>query len=214
MIVKIDDVGLQGLINNAAIGVAGPLEYVTMNTITDQFNVNVFAQIRVIQKFMPLLRKGKGRIINISSTNGFLSFPFMGIYCATKFALEALSDALRLELKKWDIPVIVIVINPDKIVSPMWQKSIQISNDKFGNLNQEAKDFYYEFYQKFIEAVNKIEKTALPPIIVTRLVLKALNATNPKTRYLPGFETKITYLISKYLPKKMLNKLIIKELNL
>jgi len=209
---KITNEGLQGIVNNAAIAVGGPLEFSTMEIIKDQFDVNLFGQIRVIQRFMPLLRAGKGRIINISSNNGFLSFPYMGVYCATKFALEAISDALRLELKKWNIPV--IVINPDKITSRMWQKSIQKSDDSFYKLKKEAEDAYGDSYRKFIAAIGKIEGKALSPIIVAKSVRRALNSPNPKTRYLPGFEAKITFLISKFFPKKLLNYLILKELNL
>ena len=185
--------GLYGLINNAAIAIGGPVEISAMEIIKKQFEVNLFGQIKVIQKFLPLLRMGRGRVINISSTNGFLSFTFMGIYCSTKFAFEAISDALRIELRPWNIPV--SVINPDKIKSNIWQKSIKISNEYFNALNEKSKALYENSFNRFIETVKKIEQSALPPEIIGKAVLKALNSVKPKFRYLPGKDTKFIYLM-------------------
>ena len=81
-------------------------------------------------------------------------------------------------------------------------------------MKKEAEDAYGDSYRKFIAAIGKIEEKALSPIIVAKSVRRALNSPNPKTRYLPGFEAKITFLISKFFPKKLLNYLILKELNL
>jgi len=202
--------GLQGLINNAAIVIGGPIETSSMEIIREQFEVNLYGQIRVIQKFLPLLRRGRGKIINISSTNGFISFPFIGIYCSTKFAFEAISDALRIELSPWNIPV--SVINPDKIKSRIWQKSIKISTDYFNALDEKSKGLYKDSFYKFVETVRKIEKSALPPEIIVKSILKALKSNNPGFHYLPGKETKLAYLMSKVLPKKLLNMIINKEL--
>ena len=98
--------GLAGLVNNAGIAVPGPIELVPINALRRQLEVNVIGQVAVTQAFLPLLRKGRGRLVNISSINGGLAIPFMGPYSASKFALEAITDALRLELRTWDIRVI------------------------------------------------------------------------------------------------------------
>ena len=203
---EISDEGLYGLVNNAAIAIGGPVETSSMEIIREQFEVNLFGQIRVIQKFLPLLRTGRGRIINISSTNGFLSFPYMGIYCATKFAFEALSDSLRIELSPWNIPV--SVINPDKIKSRIWEKSIKISTGYFDALDEKSKGMYNDSFYRFVETVRKNEKSALAPEIVVKSVIKALKSKNPRFNYLPGFENKLMYIISGILPKKLMQMLI------
>lgn len=104
----VGEAGLQGLINNAGIGVSGPIEQVPMDMVEELLRVNVMGPIAVTQKFLPLLRKGQGRIVNISSVSGFLTPPYAGIYSASKFALEAISNALRMELKPWNISVSVV----------------------------------------------------------------------------------------------------------
>ena len=97
------DAGLAGLVNNAGIAVAGPLEAVPIEALRQQFEVNVIGQVAVTQVFLPLLRKARGRVVNISSINGGLSLPYMGAYSASKFAMEAVTDALRVELRTWGI---------------------------------------------------------------------------------------------------------------
>jgi short-subunit dehydrogenase len=207
---EISGEGLYGLINNAAIAIGGPVETSSMEIIKEQFEVNLFGQIRVIQKFLPLLRTGKGKIINISSTNGFISYPYMGIYCSTKFAFEAVSDALRIELSPWNIPV--SVINPDKIKSRIWEKSITISTGYFNALDEKSKLLYKDSFYRFVDTVRKIEKSALAPEVVVKSIIKALESDNPRFHYLPGIETKLMYLMSVILPKRLLNILIKKEL--
>ncbi len=209
---NVGESGLSGLINNAAIAIGGSLEFMSITDIRKQFEINLFGQIAMIQTFLPLLRKGSGRIINISSTNGWVSFPFMGAYCATKYALEAISDALRLELEKWKIPV--SVINPNKIISPIWEKSISITNSLFEKLPPEAKSYYDTILSGVIKTIRKTAYTALTPDIIVKAVFHALTAKKPKIRYLPSFETKILFLVSKILPKKMLNTIIKKEMGI
>lgn len=116
--------GISGLVNNAGIVVFGPVEQVPMEEIEQQFRVNVMGPISLIKKFLPLLRLARGRIVNLSSVNGFLSPPYMGIYSASKFALEALSDSLRLELKPWGIHV--SVVQPGLYVSDIRAKAVEV----------------------------------------------------------------------------------------
>ena len=92
------DTGLAGLVNNAGISVAGPLELLPLSEVRTQFEVNVIGVLAVTQALLPLLRLARGRIVNISSIAGLAATPFLGAYCSSKFALEAMSDALRLEL--------------------------------------------------------------------------------------------------------------------
>ena len=133
-------VGLDGLINNAGIVVAGPLEFVPIDSLRSQLEINVIGHIAVTQALLPLLRQAQGRIINMSSVSGRVATPFLGPYAASKFALEALSDSMRLELMPWDINVSVIERGP--ISTPIWTKSIEATKLMIDKLPKKAKVLY------------------------------------------------------------------------
>ena len=113
--------GLAGLVNNAGIAVFGPLEFVHLDEMRRQLEVNVTGQVAVIQRFLPLLRAAKGRIVNVGSITGRVALPYFGPYTLTKFALEAISDVLRIELRKWGIRV--SLVEPGSVDTPMWAKA-------------------------------------------------------------------------------------------
>ena len=113
--------GLAGLVNNAGISVAGPLELLPLSEVRTQFEVNVLGALGVTQALLPLLRKARGRLVNISSIAGLAATPFLGAYCGSKFALEAMSDALRLELAPWGIAV--SLIEPGAVQSQIWERA-------------------------------------------------------------------------------------------
>ena len=117
----VGDTGLAGLVNNAGIVVPGPLEAVPIDALRRQLEVNVIGQVAVTQAFLPLLRKARGRVVNMSSINGGLSIPCLGPYAASKWALEAINDALRQELRRFGIRVSSVV--PGAISTPIWEKS-------------------------------------------------------------------------------------------
>ncbi len=114
--------GLDGLVNNAGIGVSGPLELVPIEELRRQLEVNVIGQVAVMQAFLPLLRMAKGRIVNIGSVNGAFAPPYLGPYAASKFAMEAITDAMRIELRTWGISV-SHRSSPGPIATPIWEKS-------------------------------------------------------------------------------------------
>jgi NAD(P)-dependent dehydrogenase (short-subunit alcohol dehydrogenase family) len=105
---QVGEAGLFGLVNNAGIAVGAPMEFMPMEDLRWQFDVNFFGQVAVTQAFVELLRAGKGRIINISSIGGRVTAPILGAYSASKFALEAITTAFRLELSVWGIDAIAI----------------------------------------------------------------------------------------------------------
>src|SRR5512135_1789031 len=100
--------GLSGLVNNAGIPYGGPVEHLALDKVRREFEVNFFGVISVTQAFLPLLRRARGRIVNMSSVGGMVSSPFVSPYSSTKFALEALSDSLRMELSPWHMEVAVV----------------------------------------------------------------------------------------------------------
>jgi NAD(P)-dependent dehydrogenase (short-subunit alcohol dehydrogenase family) len=204
--------GLFALVNNAGIAVVGPLEFMPLENLRQQFEVNVFGHVAVTQAFLPLLRKGKGRIINISSKEGILAMPFVGPYCASKSALEALSDALRMELNYWHIPV--SIIEPGTIATEIISRSIASAEECIRQLPQHANELYQSCFDKARSASAKIAESAIPVEKVTRTLLKALTAKNPKPRYTIGPDAAALALIKRLLPDSMIDKLILKQLGL
>lgn len=176
--------GIKALINNAGIVVFGPIEQTPIEKIEEQLKVNVIGPIAMIQQFLPLLRKGKGRIINISSVNGFLSAQYMGIYSASKFALEALSDALRMELKPWGIPV--SVVQPGLYQSEIRARSVESWGERLNAMSDEAQKLYQSGFEKSKKLITGFDQRAADPQQVSEVIFEALSADAPKTRYLVG----------------------------
>ena len=200
------DTGLAGLVNNAGIAVAGMLEFMPLAALRNQLEVNVLGPIAVTQAFLPLLRKTRGRVVNIGSNSGLLSTPFLGAYCASKFALEALTDALRGELRPWGIQV--SIVEPGNIQTPIWEKSSAAAKQLLDGLPQQA----HELYGAAIEAVGKTAEksaaSAIPPAAVARAVTHALTAKRPKTRYRVGTDATVQALLARYVPDRMRDALI------
>lgn len=204
--------GLFGLVNNAGIAVAGPLEAVSITDWRRQFEVNVIGQVAVTQAFLPLLRQGRGRIVNMGSIAGLASTPFIGPYCASKHALEAITDALRLEVRQWGIHV--AIVEPGAIATPIWEKSSRGTADLEAASSAELNGLYAESVAGAKAAFAKAAARAVPPDAVVRAVEHALTADKPKTRYLVGFDAKIRALMVKLLPDRLSDWLMIRLLNL
>ena len=120
------EAGLAGLVNNAGIVIPGPLELVPIDAWRRQLEVNVIGQVAVTQAFLPLLRKARGRVVNISSVNGGMAVPYMAPYSASKFAIEAITDAMRIEFRTFGIRV--AAVEPGPIDTPIWQKSLAVAD--------------------------------------------------------------------------------------
>lgn len=198
--------GLSGLVNNAGIPYGGPVEYLDVDKVRAEFEVNFFGAITVTQTFLPLLRAGKGRIVNISSISGLVSMPFVSSYSSAKFALEALSDSLRVELSPWDIQV--SVVEPGAIATPIWGKAEEAVQDLIRHGPQEGLDLYGGLIGPM---QSRFKLHGLPPDEVAKAVAHALTSRRPKTRYIVGAEGKI-YLLLKHLPDHLRDWLIRSQL--
>ena len=139
----------------------GPIETVPLDLVRRQFEVNVLGPIAVIQAFLPLLRKGQGRIVNMSSIAGVAAVPFLGTYGASKFALEALTDALRLELRAWGISV--SLVEPGAIATPIWNKSASLAESIRASADAELVALYEPLIQGLAERVRDAERRASRP---------------------------------------------------
>jgi len=198
--------GLAGLVNNAGVSVGGPLESVPVAELRRLLEINVVGQIAVTQAFLPLLRTGKGRVVNMSSISGRVALPFFGPYAASKHALEALSHSLRRELRPWRIHV--AIIEPGNVATPIWEKSIAHSKEMFDNMPAEAKRLYGQTIAGVENAVEKAIQNAIPAERVARAVARALTAKRPKARYLVGADARFLALFSELLPVRLADLIV------
>jgi NAD(P)-dependent dehydrogenase (short-subunit alcohol dehydrogenase family) len=166
--------GLKGLVNNAGVSFGGPLEFQELDEIRAMFDVNVLGLIAVTQAFLALVRKGGGRIVNMSSVGGKISVPFVSAYSATKFGVEAISDALRVELRPWGIKV--ACIEPGSIATPLWERGFEQFDKQVKNLTPEAIELYGDLIPRMRKLTERTAKAGIPPARVADAVEHALTS--------------------------------------
>jgi NAD(P)-dependent dehydrogenase (short-subunit alcohol dehydrogenase family) len=198
--------GLGGLVNNAGIVIGSPLEVLPLAQLRKQLEVNVIGQIAVTQAFLPLLRRARGRIVNMGSIAGRGTIPLLGPYSASKYALEALTDALRMELRPWGIQV--SIIEPGAIATPIWEKSAKEAEGLEASVSAEGKALYGEAVIRIREAIAQAAHRAIPPVAVVRAVYHALTAPSPRTRYLVGSDAKLRAWMVKWMPDRVQDRLL------
>ena len=190
--------GLHGLVNNAGIAVAGPLEFLPLAAFRQQLEVNVVGQLAVTQALLPLLRQAHGRIINISSVSGRVAAPLLGAYAASKFALEALTDALRAELQPWRMHV--CSVQPGPIDTPIWAKSRLAAEALRAEFPPQAHGLYGAVMQAAALQEAGLQPVMLPPERVVRAVWHALTARRPRVRYPIGVPGYTAEFVARFVP--------------
>ncbi|MGQ0696368.1 MAG: SDR family oxidoreductase [Nitrospiraceae bacterium] len=203
---KVRSAGLFGLINNAGISVVGPLEAVPIPDLRRQLEVNVIGQVAMTQVFLPLIRQARGRIVNMGSIAGRSAMPMMWPYSASKFALEAITDALRLEVQQWGVQV--TIVEPGAIATPIWDKSGKEAADLEAATPEELRSLYGAVVTAVRKVVGKAAERAISPDVVAKVVARALTASRPKTRYLVGTDAKFRALMVKLLPDRISDKVL------
>ena len=203
----VGDVGLHGLVNNAGIAGGGLLEYLKPDDLRRILNVNTVAPVAVTQALIPLLRQAQGRIVMISSEAGFSSTPLASPYCASKFALEALTDGLRLELRPWGIDV--VSVQPGAIRTVIWQKARVYAQRALSEYPPRA----FELYGPLLETlIDSLEGTrGIEPDAVGEKVYTILTCQRPKARYLIGRDAVIRRWIER-LPTALRDRLILNRM--
>jgi len=204
--------GLDGLVNNAGIAVAGPLEFLPIEELRRQLDVNVIGLVAVTQAFLPLIRKARGRIVNIGSISGKRTRPFVAPYAASKHAIEALSDGLRMELRAWGIEV--CLLEPGTIATPIWEKTRVKSDVLEKDMPEECKRLYGPAMDKLKVAIERIVTKATPPEDVAKTVLHALTAPRPKTRYLMGRNARLEAILVGCLSDRAYDRLLLRMLGI
>lgn len=195
--------GLAGLINNAGICITGPIESVPIDAWRAQFAVNLFGPVAVTQAFLPLLRQGRGRIVNIGSIAGRHALPATCPYAASKHALAAVTDALRMEVQPFGMAV--SLVEPGAIETPIWDKRDVVSRPIDG---------YTEMVERIEAAAEASRKQALPPDAVVRCVRHALTSRYPRPRYLVGRDARLRAVLRLLLPDRVHDRLLAAVLHL
>jgi NAD(P)-dependent dehydrogenase (short-subunit alcohol dehydrogenase family) len=200
--------GLDGLFNNAGIGAVSPIEYTKVDSIRRVYEVNLFGQISVIQAFLPLLRRAKGRIVNTGSVGDHLSPPFAGVLASSKAAFASVSSSLRMELRAQGI--YVIVVEPGSINTPAVEKTLGGVEKQITSLPPEGARLYAAGIRRMAAVFAKNEKAGSSPDVVAQIVEKALNAEKPRTRYPAGKDSIMLITLARLLPEKLLDLAIMK----
>jgi NAD(P)-dependent dehydrogenase (short-subunit alcohol dehydrogenase family) len=185
------------------------LEFLPIERLKHQLDVNVVGQIAVTQAFLPLIRKSKGRVIMMSSIAGRTALPFVGPYCASKSALEALTDALRMEVKRSGIKV--SIIQPGKVKTPIWQKSIDAIDGLIEKFPPAAHQHYQKAFEKLRRRSIQSGDRGIDPNVVVMAVLDALTSPRPRTRYLVGPDAKLRVFLE-WLPDEVRDMLILSQI--
>jgi NAD(P)-dependent dehydrogenase (short-subunit alcohol dehydrogenase family) len=205
------DAPLAGLVNNAGVAVAGPLEFLPLDQLRMQLEINLVGQVAVTQQFLPSLRAGQGRIVNLSSIGGRVALPLVAAYNASKFALEAVSDSLRRELLGQGVDV--IVIEPGGVRTPIWKKGNELADEIQEQMPPEVERLYGRLIEGLRRETVKIEqKTGIEPRAVAEVIGKALTAKRPRTRYLVGTDAKIRGPVAKFMPDRLMDRAIARQL--
>ena len=197
---------LFALVNNAGIALAGPVEYIPVDILKKQFEVNVFGAIRTAQKALPLMKNLEDcRIVNISSMASYGIFPFISPYCVSKRALDMFFNSLTLECKMPNLKV--VSIKPGVVSTPIWNKSVDASLKNLENLCEEGKKKYAKEFDFLMKNALKNTEKGLNPQDIAELVLKVLTVKNPELSYNIGKDSVFARLMS-YLPVKISNSLV------
>jgi len=199
------------LVNNAGLAVSGPVEGVPVSRWREQFEVNVFGLVAVTQAFLPFLRARPGCVVNISSVSGLFASPYLGPYSASKFAVEALSDSLRRELKPFGVKV--VLVEPGPVATPIWQKGLAKKEEGLAAMGAELEQVYAKGLSGFQRVIEDSASRAIPVRQVSSCVLRILRSPKPKARYVLGpkgtaFQMKLISL----LPTSWVDFLIAREL--
>jgi NAD(P)-dependent dehydrogenase (short-subunit alcohol dehydrogenase family) len=206
--VLLEGKGLDGLINNAGIACGGPIEFLPLTEMRNTFEVNFFGPLTLIQTFLPLLRRAPmAHIINISSVQGKLAFPFMAPYSASKFALEALSDCLRQELNQSSIKV--SVIEPGMTDTAILKKGKTYLEEHYSvNLPDGMLRHYGGAMKSLSRVLNSKPKFINSSHKVATKVEHILNCANPNPRYRVGLDSKIALVLKTLFSDRRMDKLI------
>lgn len=194
---------LDAVVNNAGIVVSGPVEGVPLDALRHQLEVNVVGQVAVTQAVLPRLRASRGRVVLVSSVSGRVATPMTGPYNASKFALEGLADALRMEVRPWGIRV--VLVEPAQTDTDMWRGAEDLLETSVAALTPEHRALYARHVEGWRRSIPKARAMASPAEDVAREVERALTAPRPRARYVVGRGPRLQAAVARALPTAALD---------
>ncbi|WP_375487617.1 SDR family NAD(P)-dependent oxidoreductase [uncultured Mycobacterium sp.] len=201
------DTGVWAVVNNAGVCVSAPLECLPIDALRTQLETNLIGALQITRRFLPLLRASKGRIVNVSSSIGNVTPPFLGAYAAAELGKEALSDALRRELRP--LGVRVSVIQPGVVETPIWRKVRASAEQIIGTAPAEVAATYRSRLTAFLDAhETHVYASKTTPMQYANAVAAALVAKRPKTRYRVGADPWISTVARRLTPDRVLDVLV------
>ncbi|BCJ74872.1 short-chain dehydrogenase/reductase [Catellatospora sp. IY07-71] len=203
---------LDALVNNAGIGVTGPLEFVPLDALRRQYEVNVFGQVAVTQAMLPMLRASRGRVVTVGSVGSWITLPFGGPLCSSKHAIRSLNDALRMEVRPWGIRA--VLIEPGSIHSDAVDKLEEEVAPRLESIGPEGRRLYGAAYRTMTSASLREERSGSSPDVVARAVLHALVARRPRSRYPVGRRSRLMSTLGRILPQYTLDTIRLRALGL
>ncbi len=199
-----NDGRLDGLVNNAGVYLNGPLEYISMDELRTMVAVNVVGLMGVTRALLPALRKASGRIVNISSISGLVALPGVSGYAATKHAVEAITDSLRVELEPFGVHV--SAVEPGSIATEIWRKGRERDAERDAAGEESEAERLYAPVIKLLRKLNE-KPNGIPPERVADAVADALTSSRPDNRYIVGKDARALALLRK-LPDALRDRLI------
>jgi NAD(P)-dependent dehydrogenase (short-subunit alcohol dehydrogenase family) len=194
---------LDAVVNNAGVVVSGPVEGLAIDELRRQLEVNLVSQVAVTQAVLPMLRISRGRVVFMSSISGRVSTPFMGAYAGSKFALEGLADALRVELRPWGIRV--TLVEPGSIDTDLWRNVEETADEVEAGLSADHRRLYARQIAAMRKLSARVAKQAAPPATVAAAVERALIADRPRARYLVGADAKVQWALGAVVPSRLMD---------
>jgi len=197
---------LDALVNNAGIAVGGVVEALDLGELRRQLDVNVVGQVAVTQALLPALRAASGRVVFISSVSGRVSAPVMTPYTASKFALEAIADGLRVELRPWGVRV--VLVEPGSIDTDIWRGADEQFSATLAAMSEEHRRLYDGLLTGSRKLIRATAKRAAPAEKVVKVVEQAVTAPRPRTRYVVGADARGQILMRTVLPDRAFDAVV------
>ncbi len=194
---------LDAVVNNAGVVVGGPIEAVPPAELRRQIDVNLIGQVAVTQAALPRLRASRGRVVFVSSVSGRVATPLTGAYNASKFALEGMADALRMELAPWGIRV--VLVEPAQTDTDMWRGADEDLNQTVASISAEHRDLYRKHIDGFRKSIPRSQRMAAPVDGVAATIERALTTRRPRARYVVGAGTRVQAAMAQFAPTPLLD---------
>lgn len=201
---------LHAVVNNAGIAINAPVELLPMDEWRRQFEVNFFGHVAVTKAVLPALHASSGRVVNISSVGGKIAMPTYGAYAGAKFALEAMSDALRRELAPHGVRV--VVVEPGGVRTEMTGHGIERANDTLASMSPAERGRYGPLMQAIVSHAAAFTRSGLPAEAAGRIIADAVTARRPRSRYTIGRDAAVLTRLSRILSDRLLDRILAADL--